>query len=364
MRHPDDQFAFFRRWVLYHGTTTVGGVIMSAIRTRRARKPETVIGAAALLALLAGFWFGPAASAQPYPNKPIHIVVPFAPGGITDVLARALGQRLAEAWGQQVVIENKPGANSQVGAEYVAKSAPDGSTLLVTADTTFVMNPHLYRKLAYDPVNDFVPLAGLGISPQALIIHPSVPARTVGELIELGKKKPGEINYGTFGSGSSGHLNIELLQSMTGAKFTPIHYRGAAPALTDVIAGHIQMMIVSIGLVVQPWQAGQLKVLGFGSTARLAPFPEVPTIAESGLPGYAAGSWYGLAAPRGTPRDIVDKINAQTQRIFNDTEFREKFLAPNMIYSIASSPEEFAERIRLDLAKWGKVIRDANVTVE
>src|SRR6266567_205504 len=343
---------------LYHSTAS-RGVIMPETPSWRVRGPTIRLVHAATLMI--GLAFVSSASAQSYPSKPIHIVVPFAPGGITDVLARALGQRLAEAWGQQVVIENKPGANSQVGAEYVAKSAPDGSTLLVTADTTFVMNPHLYRKLAYDPVNDFVPLAGLGISPQALIIHPSVPARTVGELIELGKKKPGEINYGTFGSGSSGHLNIELLQSMTGAKFTPIHYRGAAPALTDVIAGHIQMMIVSIGLVVQPWQAGELKVLGFGSTARLAPFPEVPTIAESGLPGYEAGSWYGLAAPRGTPRDIVDKINAQTQRIFNDTEFREKFLAPNMIYSIASSPEEFAERIRLDLAKWGKVIRDANV---
>src|SRR5262249_38987751 len=159
---------------------------------------------------------------------------------------------------------NKPGANSQVGAEYVARAAPDGHTLMVTADTTFVMNPHLYPKLNYDPFADFVPITGLGISPQALIVHPSVPARTVGELVELARKEPGKLNYGTFGIGSSGHLNIELLQGMTGTKFTPVHYRGAAPALTDVIAGHIQMMIVSIGLVAQPWQAGQLKVLGFG----------------------------------------------------------------------------------------------------
>src|SRR5439155_7082439 len=176
------------------------------------------------------------------------------------------------------------------------------------------------------------------------------------DLVELAKVKPGAINYGTFGPGLSGHLNIELLQSMTGAKFTPVHYRGAAPALTDVIAGHIQMLIVSIGLVAQPWQAGQLKVLGFGSTTRLVQFPDVPTIAESGLPGYEAGSWYGLAAPKGTPRAIVDKLNASTQRIFADPAFRDKFLAPSFIYSITSTPEVFADRIRVETVIWGKVI--------
>ena len=333
---------------------------MSPSRTRS----RTGRSLAAALALGLSLGFPAGAAAQSYPQKPIHLVVPFAAGGITDVLARALGSRLTEAFGQQTVTENKPGANSQVGAEYVAKSAPDGYTLVVTADTTFVMNPHLYPKLNYDPVDDFVPITGLGISPQALVVHPSLPVRTVRDLVELAKAKPGTINYGTFGPGSSGHLNIELLQSMTGAKFTPVHYRGAAPALTDVIAGHIQMLIVSIGLVAQPWQAGQLKVLGFGSTTRLAQFPDVPTIAESGLPGYEAGSWYALAAPKGTPRDIVGKLNAETQRIFNDAQFREKILAPSFIYSIASPPEVLAERIRLETVKWGKIIREANVKVD
>jgi len=235
---------------------------------------------------------------------------------------------------------------------------------MVTSDATFVMNPHLYGKLSYDPVNDFVQITGLGISPQALILHPSVPARTVGELIALAKQKPAAINYGTFGPGSSGHLNIELLQSMTGTKFTPVHYRGAAPALTDTIAGHIQMMIVSIGLVAQPWQAGQVTVLGFGSTARLAQFPHVPTIAESGLPGFEAGSWYGLSAPKGTPRPILDKIDAEIQRIFNDPQFRERVLAPSFIYSIASSPEDFVERIRRESTKWAKVIHEAGIKAE
>jgi tripartite-type tricarboxylate transporter receptor subunit TctC len=306
-----------------------------------------------------------AALAQSYPVKPIHIVVPFAAGGITDVIGRALGQRLAEAWGQQVIIENKPGGGiGQVGSEYVARSAADGYTLLVTADATFVTAPHIYAKLPYDALNDFVPITGLGISPQALVVHPSLPVRTLGELVALAKTKPGEINYGTFGIGSSGHLNIILMERMTGARFTPVHYRGAAPAITDLIGGHIQMMIVSIGLVAQPWQAGTLKVLGFGSTERIARYPDVPTLAESGLPGYEAGSWYGLAAPKGTQPEVVAKLNAETQRIFNDPAFREKFLTPNFIFPIVCSSEAFAERIRLESANWGKVIRDANVRVE
>jgi tripartite-type tricarboxylate transporter receptor subunit TctC len=319
---------------------------------------------AAISAVCLVLGWSAAASAQTYPSKPIHLVVPVAPGGITDVLARALGQKLTEAWGQQVLIENKPAGAGQVGTDSVAKSAPDGHTLLVAADATFVTSPHTYSRLPYDPINDFAPITGLGISPQALVVNPKVPVRTLAELIELARKKPGEITYGTFGIGTSGHLNIVLLESLTGTKFTPVHYRGAAPGITDLVGGHIQMMIVSIGLVAQPWQAGQLKVLGFGSTARLPQYPDVPTLAESGLPGYQAGSWYGLAAPKGTPRDVVDKLNAQVQRIFNDPGFRGRFLTPNFIYSIVSSPEAFAERMRLDSEKWGKVVRDAKIKVE
>jgi len=336
---------------------------MSTIWGQGARNAIIAVALGAVFA--AGLGFAASAESVPsYPAKPIRLVVPFAPGGITDILARALGQRLAEAWGQQVVVENRPGANSQVGAEVVARAAPDGYTLMVSADTTFVMNPHLYGKVTYDALADFVPVSGLGISPQALVVHPGVPAVNVSGLVGLARTKPGELNYGTFGIGSSGHLNIELLQTMTGTKFTAVHYKGAAPALTDVIGGHIQMMIVSIGLVTQPWQAGQLKVLGFGSAARIAQFPDVPTIAESGLAGYEAASWYGLVAPAGTPREIVDKLSAETQHIFGEAAFREKFLAPNMIFSIAGSPEQFAARIRTDYVKWGKVIKDANVKVE
>jgi tripartite-type tricarboxylate transporter receptor subunit TctC len=302
------------------------------------------------------------ASAQSYPTRPIHIVVPYAAGGITDILARALGQRLAEALGQPTVIENRPGGNGQIGGALVAHAAPDGYTLLVSADTTFVMNQHLYGTHAYDPLTDFVPVSGLGISPQALVVHASVPANSVSELIAMVHASPG-LTYGTFGLGSSGHLNVVLLQSLTDTQFTAVHYKGAAPALTDLIGGHIKMMIVSMGLVTQAWQSGQLKVLAVGSEKRLAQYPDMPTLAET-LPGYAAGSWYGLAAPAGTPRAIVDKLSAATRRIFAEPEFRDKFLAPNFIFSIAGTPEDFAARIKADDAKWGKVIKDAGVKVE
>ena len=306
---------------------------------------------------------GPA-QAQSYPSKPIHIVVPFAAGGVTDILARAVGQRLGEAFGQQVIIDNKPGAGGNSGTDLVAKSAPDGYTLLVTADASFVMNPHLYAKLPYDAANDFIPITGLGISPQALAVNPQVPAKTLKELVELGKAKPNTLNYGTFGPGTSGHLNIIVLEQMTGAKFTPVHYRGAAPAINDLLGGHIQMIIVSVGLVAQHWQSGKLNVVGFGSTARLPQYPDVPTLAEAGLPGYEAGSWYGLAAPKGTPKEIVDRLSVETQKILADPDFRAKFLTPNFIYSIGSPPADFAARIARDNAKWSKVIKDAGVKVE
>jgi tripartite-type tricarboxylate transporter receptor subunit TctC len=302
-------------------------------------------------------------SAQTYPAKPIRIIVPTSPGGITDTLARALAQRLTESLGQQVIVENRPAGAGHIGMDFVAKAAPDGHTLVVAADASFVVNPHLYSKLSYDPINDFVPVSGLGISPQALLLHPSVPPNTLSELVAYAKAKPGELNYGTFGVGTSGHLNIIAIESETGAKFAPVHYRGAAPAITDLLGGHIQMMIVAIGLVQQNLQAGKLKALGIGSSARLPQYPDLPAIAES-LPGFLAGSWYGLAAPAGTPRDIVDRLSAETQKIFADPAFREKFLAPAMTFSIASSPEKFGERINADLEKWGKVIKDAKVQVE
>jgi tripartite-type tricarboxylate transporter receptor subunit TctC len=317
----------------------------------------------AMLGAMLAFTVVSDAAAQTYPSRPITIVVPNPPGGITDILARTLAARLSESWKQQVIVENRPAGAGTVGVGSVAKAAPDGHTLLVVADS-FVTAPLIQGKLPYDPLTDFAPITGLGISPQALIVNPSVPAKSFAELIALGKREPGKLNYGTFGIGTSGHLNIVLIESLTGAKFTPVHYRGAAPGLNDTIAGHIQMMIVSIGLVAQPWQAGKLRVLGFGSEKRIARFPDVPTLAESGLPGYQAGSWYGLFASKGTPRAIVDKLNAEVRRILDDAQVREKVLEPSFIFSIASSPDDFAERMRQDSIKWGKVIREGNIKAQ
>jgi tripartite-type tricarboxylate transporter receptor subunit TctC len=304
------------------------------------------------------------AHGQSYPSRAITLVVTAAPGGVTDILARRVGQRLAERWGQQVVVENKPGASNQIGAQYVAKSAPDGYTMLVSAEATFVVNPWLYSKLSYDPVNDFVPITGLvGIS-QSLVVNPSVPAQNLTELFELAKKKPAGLNYGTFGVGSTGHLNMEMLQSMAGVKLVPIHYKGATPALTDVIAGHIQMMFISTSSAIEPWKAGKLKLLAVGSRKRLARFPDLPTAAESGLPGFEAVSWFGLFAPRRTPREIVAQVNAEVRRIFEDGEFREKFLAANMFEPMIASPEEFSAFIASDARKWRDVIRNAAVKLD
>ncbi|MFL6949849.1 MAG: Bug family tripartite tricarboxylate transporter substrate binding protein [Xanthobacteraceae bacterium] len=300
-------------------------------------------------------------AAQPYPAKPIHIVVASAPGGVTDLLGRSLAVELGRIFGQQVVIENRPGANSQIGAEFVAKSAPDGYTLLLAPETVFVVNPSLYAKLPYDPEKDFTPVAGLAMVQQALVIHPSLRANTVAELIALAKARPGELNYGCAGIGSASHLNMELFKLMTDVKLVGVHYRGATPALTDVIAGHVSAMFVNIGSVLEPWKAGRVRLLGIGTAARLPEFPDLPTVAESGVPGFEARSWFGLFAPSGTPRETVAKLNGEIQRIFSDSAYGERVLRPNALQPIAGSPEQYAALIKRDAEKWSKVIRAANI---
>jgi tripartite-type tricarboxylate transporter receptor subunit TctC len=242
----------------------------------KARVAAAIAFGCACLGADAGF-------AQSYPAKPIHIVVASAPGGVTDLLGRSLAVELGRAWAQQVVIENRPGANSQIGAEYVAKSAPDGYTLLLAPETAFVVNPSLYAKLPYDADKDFTPVAGLAMVQQALVVHPSLPVNTVAELIALAKAKPGELNYGCAGIGSASHLNMELFKLLTEAKLVGVHYRGATPALTDVIAGHVSAMFVNIGSVLEPWKAGRVRLLAIGTADRLSEFTDLPTVAESGV---------------------------------------------------------------------------------
>jgi tripartite-type tricarboxylate transporter receptor subunit TctC len=304
------------------------------------------------------------ASAQSFPSKPVTIIVTSAPGGAADATARMLALHLGKAWNQQVVVENKPGGNTQIAAEYVAKAAPDGHTLLLGPDVTFTVNPHLYRKLSYDPVKDFEPITGLTVLHQALVTHPSLAAANVAELIAVAKTKPGALNYGTFGLGSAGHLNMEALQALAGVKLTAVHYRGAAPAMTDVIAGHIQLMFVSFGSAVQSWKAGQLKMLAIGSPKRLPDYPDLPTVAEGGLPGFEAKSWFGLFATGGTPAPIVAKINADVRKIIESPDFATSFLSKQMMQSITSTPQAYAELIRTDSRLWAKVIAAANLKIE
>jgi tripartite-type tricarboxylate transporter receptor subunit TctC len=299
-----------------------------------------------------------------YPAKPVTIIVPAAPGGVTDALGRTLAQHFTEAWGQQVIVENKPGANNQIAAEYVTKAAPDGYTLLIGPEVTFVVNPSLYPKLPYDPVKGFTPISGLVTINHALIVNPALPVRNVKELIALAKQKPGEINYGTFGIGSSGHLNMELFQALSGAKFQAVHYKGATPALTDVMAGHIQMMFISVGSAVPQWKADKVKLLAVGAAKRMALLPEVPTVAESGLPGYEAVSWFGLFGPAGMPGEVMAKINGEVRKISSDPEIKKNFLQRQYFESIAGTPEQLAQFIRSDEPKWRKVIQDAKVKAE
>jgi tripartite-type tricarboxylate transporter receptor subunit TctC len=317
-----------------------------------------------LLALGSLSVWAAAADAQTYPTKPITIIVPAAPGGVTDALGRALAQRFTEAWGQQALVENKPGANNQIAAEYVARSAPDGHTLFIAPEVTFVVNPTLYGKLAYDPVNDFMPISGLVSINHGLIVNPSLPVDSVKDLIELAKAKPGQLNYGTFGVGSSGHLNMELLQALAGVKLQPVHYKGATPALTDVMAGHIQLMFISVGSAVPQWKAGKVKLIAVGAGKRMPLLPEAPTVAEGGLPGYEAVSWFGLFAPAGTPRDIVMKVNGEIRRTFAEPEFRRSFLDRQYFESIAGTPEELTAYLKSEQHKWSKVIRAAKLKIE
>ncbi len=305
---------------------------------------------------------GPLA-AQTFPSRTITIVSPAPAGGVTDIIGRALAQHFSKVWGQQAVVENKPGANNQLAAEFIVNSPADGHTLFIAPDGTFVANPSLYPKLPYDPYKSFTPISGLMLINHGLIEHPSFPPNTIKELIELAKQKPGEINYGTYGIGSSGHLNMVLLEEMTGAKFQAIHYKGAAPVMNDVLAGHIQMGFVSAGSAVPNWKAGKLKLIAVGGKQRLPQLPEVPTVAET-VPGYEAVSWFGLFGPAGMPKDVVDKINKEVRALFADPEFHKTFLDRYLFQSIAGSPDALMSFIRAEEPKWRKIIQDANIKVQ
>lgn len=314
-------------------------------------------------ALLATGLFSQQAALAQYPTKPVHIVVPYPAGGAVDAFARVLTQQLSEMWGQQVVVDNRPGASTMIGAEQVAKSPPDGYTLLLTAELTLVIVPHLYEKIPYDPLRDFAPVVALVSATQALVANPSLPVKTVKDLVALAKAKPGQLTFGSFGNGSTGHLNMEVLQAMTGARFNHIPYNGAGPAMNDVIGGHIDFMLAALSIVKGNVQAGKLHMIGVGSNHRSSEFPDVPTLSESGAPGFEAKSWFGLVAPAGTPPDVIKKINQDVTRVISDHAFAEKYLAAQGLESITGTPEQFAAFVRAETVRWGKIVKDADVKV-
>jgi len=314
--------------------------------------------------LLATGLFSQQAALAKYPTKPVHIVVPYPAGGAVDAFARVLTQQLSEMWSQQVVVDNRPGASTMIGAEQVAKSPPDGYTLLLTAELTLVIVPHLYEKIPYDPLRDFTPIVALVSATQALVANPSLPVKTVKDLVALAKAKPGQLTYGSFGNGSTGHLNMEVLQAMTGARFNHIPYNGAGPAMNDVIGGHIDFMLAALSIVKGNVQAGKLRMIGVGSNHRSSEFPDVPTISESGAPGFEAKSWFGLVAPAGTPPDVIRKINQDVTKVISDRAFAEKFLAAQGLEPITGTPEQFAAFVKRESTKWAEVIKSANIKLD
>jgi tripartite-type tricarboxylate transporter receptor subunit TctC len=316
-----------------------------------------------LIAFAASLLAGSAAIAQSYPARPVTIVATSAPGAATDVLARAIGQRLSQKWNQPVVVENRPGAAYAIAAVAVAKANPDGYTLIATELGMFTSQHHLYQqdKRPFDE-KDFVPISGFAEMPVALVAHPGH-AKSVGDLIARAKARPGVITYGTAGPGTAPHLAALLLESMAGIKLSAVHYRGVAPALNDVMAGHINLITMGPAIAIANYRAGKLALLGVGSTKPIPQLPEIRPIAAT-VPGYEATVGFGLAAPAATPRDLVTKINADVQEIVGDPAFQAKVLDTSVLQPILGTPQDFATYLAAESRKWQKVIKDAGLKLE
>jgi tripartite-type tricarboxylate transporter receptor subunit TctC len=319
----------------------------------------------ALLAALAGLAAGvPAAAlAEGYPMKPIRLVVPFPAGGSLDVVARAIGQKLSEAWSQPVVIDNRPGAGGNIGADLVAKSAPDGYTILEGALSTHAVNVSLYSKMPYDPVRDFAPITLVAVTPNVLVLNPSVPANSVKELIAYAKANPGKLSFGSGSNGSAGHLAGELFKTEAGVDMVHVPYKGAAPAMQDLLSGQIQLMFDNLANSMQQVRAGKLKALAVTTEHRSALVPDLPTLAESGLPGFDISTWWGFMAPAGTPKDIIAKWNAEVARILATPEMK-AFFAQQGAEPSPTSPEAFGAMIRSEITKYAKIVKASGAKVD
>lgn len=303
-----------------------------------------------------------AGAAAGYPSKPIRLVLPYTPGGGTDLIARSLAQKLTENLGQQVIVENRAGAGGNIGMESVAKSAPDGHTLVLALTAQFAVNPGLYPKLPYDPVKDFAPVALLARNPYVLVVHPSLPAKSVQELIVLAKARPGQLTFSSSGNGGGAHLAGEMLKSMAHIDMVHVPYKGAAPAVTDVIAGQVQLTFTVWTTAGPHVKTGRLRALGVTTEKRAPATPDLPAIAET-LPGYDTSVWYGVAAPAGTPVEIVSKLNAEILRVLAAPEFRQR-IGVEAVEPNYRSPGQFGDYIKSEIAKWSKVIKDSGIKID
>ena len=302
------------------------------------------------------------AQAQRYPSRAVHIVVPFSAGGPNDIIVRLVAQKLTEAWRQPVVVENRAGAGGNIGTDFVAKAPPDGYTLLSVGPGSLVINP-LIGKVPYDTARDFAPVTLMARAPNALVAHPSLPANSVKELIALARSQPGSINYGSGGKGSTPHLAGALFAVMAGIELTHVPYKGTAPAMADLVGGQVQIAFLGIPSVLPHVKSGKLRVLAVTGQRRSPELPEVPTVDEAGVPGYEVSPWYGLLAPAGTPREIVERLAAEVTKVVRAVEMKEK-LAGQGAETAGGSPEEFAAVIRADRVTWARVIKDAGIRGE
>ena len=321
------------------------------------------IGACNAIAVVMLVMHGGYVLAQGYPDRPIRFIIPYPPGGASDVTARILAPRLSEILGQNVVTDNRGGANGIIGLGLVAKARPDGYTILLANAGPNAMNPSIYKTLPYDPLNDFETVTLTAIVPQIAVVHPSINVSTVKELIALAKAKPGTLSYGSAGTGSSNHLSVELLKSMTGINLVHIPYKGTGPGMNDLVAGQIPIMFPT-ALSGMPFvKTGHLKAIGVTSAQRIPALPDVPTIAEAGVPGYEASSWGGIMVPAKTPKSIINKLNVATVKALAIPEVRERLIGLGADVK-TSTPEEFKAYLRVEIDKWKKVARFANISVE
>jgi tripartite-type tricarboxylate transporter receptor subunit TctC len=301
--------------------------------------------------------------AQSYPTKPIRMMVPFPAGGGSDTLGRVVGVKLSERLGQQIVVENRPGAAGSIGADIVARAPADGYTLLLGSTSELVQYPNVNPKVPYDPLRAFSPITLVGTIPLVLVVHPSLPVKTVKDLIALAKSRPGEINFGSAGLGATTHLAVELFIALTGVKMTHVPYKGSPQAVTDLVAGNVQLGIPTMPAALPFIKAGRVRALGVSTAKRASNLPDVPTLDEAGVKGYDTALWTGILAPAGTPREIINRLNAEITQVLTLSDVKEAFDRQGAVAQ-ATTPEEFAAFVKADYAKWAKVVKQANIRID